>query len=378
MMRKTDRTIELYRFALAVLLSLAVSGAAYGQNKRNASPNTQAPNSESSSKPLTARQIVDKVLPSVVVIVAQDENGEAVGQGSGFFYKPGFVATNLHVFTRASQAYAKVLDRGITYKVVEVVGIDMRRDLCVVRVDDNSTPPLVLSGANSPAVGDEVFVVSNPKGLEGSVSKGIVSGIRKDIALLQIDAAISPGSSGGAVVNDRAEVIGIAVSTLVGGQNLNFAVPVEYLSSLKLYFKVPVVVAGAFSVKDRDKEKLRGLARSVTTRSSLFGYDQRSDKYFEKPAETTAKSVYDLDGNEIEKWFYGKNGELFFKHFYAYDENGFKTRRIEEYRDGTRKEYKISLEESASEKVRDKQFSGQPKFPTLANKFMIEMGIRLS
>src|SRR5438876_3300448 len=281
---------------LVISLCLPFPVVTYPQGKGNERPNskTQEPSSERpSTKPLTPRQIVDRVLPSVVLIVAQDENGEAVAQGSGFFYRASLVATNLHVFTRASKAYVKVLNDGVTHKVIEVIGLDMRRDLCVVRVDDNSTPLLALNSSGKPSVGDEVFVVSNPKGLEGSVSKGIVSSVRNDLGLIQIDAAISPGSSGGAVVNDRAEVVGVAVSTLAGGQNLNFAIPVEYLSSLKLNFKVPVFVAGALSLKDRDKEKLKGLVRSVTTRSSPTGLDQRGE-YSEKPAETSGKSVYDL------------------------------------------------------------------------------------
>lgn len=380
---------------MSLCLLVPVVTHSQGKGNKRPSPKTQEPSSEQpSAKPLTPRQIVDRVLPSVVLIVAQDENGEPLGQGSGFFYESGepnpgepsptretsltspydaivaaavrkgsgLVATNLHVFTRASQAYVKVLGSGITYKVTEVVGIDMRRDLCVIRVDDNSTLPLSLSRSSKPSVGDEVFVVGNPKGLEGSVSKGIVSSLRKEAGLIQIDAAISPGSSGGPVVNDRAEVVGIAVSSLVGGQNLNFAVPIEYLSSLKLNFKVPVVVAGAFSLKDRDKEKLRGLVRSATVTQASFGYDQRSDKYFEKPEETVGKSVYDLDGNEVEKWFY-LNGKLFIRHIYTYDENGFKTRHVEEYASGTRKEYEVTLAESMSEKLNEKMFSGSSETP---------------
>jgi hypothetical protein len=346
------------RVVLAVSLFAAICNAANGQNKSNAS-NTQSANS---SKPLTARQIVEKVLPSVVVIIAQDENGEAVGQGSGFFFKPGLVATNLHVFTRASQAYVKVLSGGITYKVIEVVGMDLRRDLCVVRVDDHSTQPLVLNGSDKPAVGDEVLVISNPKGLEGSVSKGIVSGVRKNAGLIQIDAAISPGSSGGAVVNDRAEVIGIAVSSLVGGQNLNFAVPSEYLNALKLNFKVSVVVAGAFSLKDRDKDKLKGLVQSVTLTRSSFGYNQRAGRYVEEPTETIEKSVYDVDGNKVEFHFY-LDGKFLMRHIYSYDGNGFKTRLIEESASGTRREYEVTLNESMLEKIRDKQFSGSSETP---------------
>lgn len=347
-------------------LCLAIPVIAYSQSKGNNRPNSHVSQRQVNSpaktqelpatKPLTAREIVDRVLPSVVLIVSQDENGQAVGQGSGFFYKPGLVVTNLHVFTRASQAYAKVLNGGITYKVLEVVGIDMRRDLCVIKVADTSTPPLLLNRANKPEVGDEVYVASNPKGLEGSFSKGIVSGIRKDFGLIQIDAAISPGSSGGAVVNTRAEVVGIAVSSLVGGQNLNFAIPVEYLDSLKLNLRVSVIAASAFSRKDRDKDRLKGLVKSVVVTKASFDYDERSGKYFEKAAEMIEKSVYDLDGNKVEVEALFLNKKLI-KHIYIYDENGFKTRHIYEF-DGTRREYEVTLAESMTEKLNERMFSG--------------------
>lgn len=310
-----------------------------------------------SNGPLTARQIVERVFPSIVLVVAKDENGEAVGQASGFFYKPGLVVTNLHVFTRASQASIKVLTSGTTYQVIEVTGINMRRDLCVLRIDDASTPSLTLNASAKPAVGDDVYVAGNPKGLEGSFSRGIVSGIRTDAGLIQMDAPISPGSSGGPVVNARAEVVGIAVSSIVGGQNLNFAVPVEYLASLKLNFRVPIVVAGAFSLKDREKDKLKGLVQSVSVTQVSHGYDERNDRVYEKPAQPVEQSKYDLDGNKIERWFY-LDGVLFGWQIYIYDEEGFKTRMINHSKDGSKKEYELTRAESMSEKLEKRMFSG--------------------
>jgi hypothetical protein len=83
-------------------------------------------------------------------------------------------------------------------------------------------------------VGERVFAVGNPQGLEGTFSEGIVSSIRKVgmHKLLQITAPISPGSSGGPVLNVKGEVIGVSVATYRGGQNLNFAIPVNYLKAL--------------------------------------------------------------------------------------------------------------------------------------------------
>lgn len=200
------------RLILFCLIASLYTGDVLAQSKKK--PKSTLTSKPQPTTPLTPKQIVDKVLPSVVLVVAQDKQGESISQGSGFVYKPGLVATNLHVFKRASNAFVKLVSGGISYKVIEVVGIDIRNDLCVIRIDDASISPLVLNGSKNPSIGDEIFAFGNPRGLEGTVSKGIVSSIRNDLGLIQIDAAISPGSSGGPVVNERAEVIGIAVSSL--------------------------------------------------------------------------------------------------------------------------------------------------------------------
>ena len=93
---------------------------------------------------------------------------------------------------------------------------------------------LTLGNSDSVQVGDSIYVVGNPQGLEGTFSQGIVSSIREvgSDKLLQITAPISPGSSGGPVLNEKGEVIGVSVATFTGGQNLNFAIPSKYLSIL--------------------------------------------------------------------------------------------------------------------------------------------------
>jgi S1-C subfamily serine protease len=95
--------------------------------------------------------------------------------------------------------------------------------------------PIKIS-SNLPKIGDDIMVAGSPQGLEGTISKGIISSIRKfdpyDYELIQISAPISEGSSGGPVVNSSGELIGISVSGMKEGQNLNFAVPVKYISHL--------------------------------------------------------------------------------------------------------------------------------------------------
>ncbi len=241
------------KFLIASKIQIIIINAAltvtfgFGQKLPNKS---QPIKTQITQERLTPRQIVDKVLPSVVVIFAQDKQGKTISQGGGFVFKSGLIATNLHIFRRASSAFVKVANSEKRYNITSVVDMDLRHDICAVRIDDRSIPQLSLDEANKLGIGDEVFAFGNPKGLEGSVSKGIISSIRNNLGLIQIDAAISPGSSGGPIVNQQAQVIGIAVSALTSGQNLNFSVPIKYLLALKEQFNFPLSVAGVLSVGD--------------------------------------------------------------------------------------------------------------------------------
>jgi S1-C subfamily serine protease len=86
---------------------------------------------------LTARQIASKALRSVVLIVTTDEEGNPIGQGSGFVFRSGLVVTNLHVFTRATKAVIKSIANGKSYTALEVLGMSLKHDLCVIRINDD-------------------------------------------------------------------------------------------------------------------------------------------------------------------------------------------------------------------------------------------------
>ena len=162
-----------------------------------------------------------------------DSNGQPLCLGSGFFVSTGIIATNAHVIEGASSGTAKLIGDDRTMQILGTVAIDRHSDLALLKVN-SPAPPLVLGLSASPTVGDNVYVVGSPLGLEGTFSEGIVSGIRRIEAdsVLQMTAPISPGSSGGPVMDGSGAVIGIAVATFKNGQNLNLAVPVSYLSKL--------------------------------------------------------------------------------------------------------------------------------------------------
>jgi len=182
----------------------------------------------------TGSQIAQKSYSSVVMLVMEDSYGQPLSLGSGFFVKQNIVATNLHVIEGAARGYAKIVGKKTKYDVEGIAGIDTKRDLVLLKITGVKAPSLSFGDSRSIAVGDEIYVIGNPMGLEGTLSKGIVSGIRKVEVdtLFQITAPISPGSSGGPVLNIKGEVIGVAVASFKEGQNLNFAIPGSYLGPL--------------------------------------------------------------------------------------------------------------------------------------------------
>lgn len=182
----------------------------------------------------TAQEIAKKAFRSTVLLVMEDANGRPLSLGSGFLVRAGEIATNLHVIEGAARGYAKPVGQKAKYDIQGVTAIDARRDLVILKIFGPLAVSLTLGNSDVVEVGEAVYAVGNPQGLEGTFSQGIVSSIR-DVGgdkLLQITAAISPGSSGGPVLNGRAEVIGVSVATFKAGQNLNFAIPSNYLTAL--------------------------------------------------------------------------------------------------------------------------------------------------
>ena len=205
----------------------------------------------------TPREIAKRISPSVVLLVMEDASGQPLGMGSGFVVRDGIVATNMHVIEGAARGYAKLVEDKTKHDIRGIVASDAARDLVLLSVDGLKAKALGVGDSNAVAVGDAVYAVGNPRGLEGTFSAGIVSSVRKvgDDSLLQITAPISPGSSGGPVVNSKGEVIGVAVATFKGGQNLNFAIPSQYLTALIPTIKAPVDLPKAAEARRAKKQK---------------------------------------------------------------------------------------------------------------------------
>ena len=182
----------------------------------------------------TPQQIAQKALASTVLLVMEDTNGQPLSLGSGFFVRNGQVATNLHVVKGASRGYAKLISQKTKYNIEGITAVDAERDLVILNIPVPGAQVISLGNSDTVQVGEPIYAVGNPRGLEGTFSQGIISSIRKvgTDKILQLTAPISPGSSGGPVLNDKGQVIGVSVATFRGGQNLNFAIPSNYLKKL--------------------------------------------------------------------------------------------------------------------------------------------------
>lgn len=190
-----------------------------------------------SSVPTTysSSQIFSMVSPSVVYIEVNDSSGKFLGSGSGFAVDTnGKIATNYHVIKGAYSAKVKTSD-GKVFNVTKVFAYDAAQDMALIKVDTTSLKPVTLGDSDKVGTGDKIYTIGSPLGLDHTMSDGLISTksrLINGIMAIQISAPISHGSSGGALVNEHAETIGITFAGIDEGQNLNFAIPINLLKPM--------------------------------------------------------------------------------------------------------------------------------------------------
>ena len=180
---------------------------------------------------LTPGQVFNKVKNAVVVVKTMDAQGKLEGQGSGVLLPSGKIATNCHV-VEGGASYQ--VGRGKQLVPATLFAEDGDKDICILDAKGITGKPVLLGKAAGLKVGDPVYAVGAPKGLELSLSDGIVAQLRGGPPpFIQTTAAISPGSSGGGLFDREGRLVGLTTRYVEGGQSLNFAIPVEWIGEVK-------------------------------------------------------------------------------------------------------------------------------------------------
>ena len=218
------------------------------KNRINRINNEEVQNRDNSKKgstksTLSTQEIASKARKSSVYITTHNSQGDLLKIGSGFFVAPGKIATNYHIIDGATTIYVSLVGEKRKIKVMRTPVLDIPHDLAILIVDGLNIPSLPITNSDNIEIGERIFAVGNPQGWEGTFSQGIVSSLRgiEPNKWIQITAPVSPGSSGGAILNKEGYVVGIATlayydidpkAKVNRTQNINFAVPSNYLRDL--------------------------------------------------------------------------------------------------------------------------------------------------
>jgi serine protease Do len=220
---------------MSLLITSCAHKSGHGRNMRSSHSNVSVNRDtrverSSNDKVLSGSQIFSKYNSAVFMVFTSD--GENVYQGSGFFINSkGLAVSNYHVFknTGMGNELIKLANDDSEYKVKDVIAKSDNGDYILFTVDVTNTNYIPIA-RKRPNVGDKVYAIGSPRGLENTFSSGEVSQWREK-NVMQISALIDHGSSGGALINEHGEVVGITSGTFYEGSqaNLNYAWSIDVI-----------------------------------------------------------------------------------------------------------------------------------------------------
>lgn len=225
---KTRHTLIAIGMGVAILAGLGVWNASARLGRSQAAMSYPM---GSAAENLTPAMVFEKVKDSVVIVKVFDEQGEMLGFGSGVKLPSGRIVTNFHV---VKDGWCFQVGSGHSYFAATVRARDADKDMCLLEAPGLNVPPVSVGSTSGLKVGDRVYAVGSPQGLELSLSEGLVSQLRGGPPpYIQTTAAISPGSSGGGLFDSRGSLVGITSFFFKGGENLNFAIPADWTMDLE-------------------------------------------------------------------------------------------------------------------------------------------------
>lgn len=175
----------------------------------------------------------EKTAPSIWRVFSFDKQGARLGQGSAVVIGPETLLTNCHVIAKASSFTINQNNQSFGARLQY---IDVERDLCQISARNLKAPAVVVGDSNQVVVGQRVYTIGNPVNMEQTLSDGLVSALRRDkenqLTYIQISAPISHGSSGGGLFDENGKLVGITSAGIDAGQNVNFAIPINWLKEL--------------------------------------------------------------------------------------------------------------------------------------------------
>jgi len=180
-------------------------------------------------------ELVKTAGPAVVTVMTS-VSGQSLSFGSGFNVDSmGIIVTNYHVVRGADEIEVK-FPNGDKFKVDKLIGLDLERDIAILRINGFDLPTVKMGNSNEIEIGEPTIAIGNAQGFENTVSNGIASGKRTldHMWILQTTTPISPGSSGGPLFNNKGGVIAVTTLTWIeaGTQNLNFCIPINYVRGM--------------------------------------------------------------------------------------------------------------------------------------------------
>lgn len=245
---------------------------------------------------LSSEEIFSKCSDAVVMIYQYDIRNALLGYGSGVIISSeGLVYTNYHVVEKASRV--EIRNGNEIYDSVSFAGFDPFVDAAILKLPEGNYSYINISKAKEHRIGSSIYALGNPQGYTKTFSYGVISALRTNDgpAQIQVSAPISPGSSGGALLNCKGELIGITSNTITTGQNMNFAIPVD------IFENIPVI-----DLRDSQQTLLL---------QQMFSLYNPTERIALDSTVIRISQYCDLYKNDSAKWefagqFYSKQGEL--------------------------------------------------------------------